>query len=33
MTGQTRNALFAFALAVPPTIVALAVWLPDSYWL
>lgn len=33
MTRQTRNTLFALALAIPPTIVALAAWLPETYWL
>ena len=33
MTRQTRNTLVAFFLALPPTVVALAVWLPETCWL
>ena len=33
MTRQTRNCLAAFALAIPPALVALVVSLPETYWL
>lgn len=32
MTRQVRNTLMAFVLAIPPTLVALAIGLPDTYW-
>jgi hypothetical protein len=33
MTRHIRNTMVAIALAMPPTLLALAVSLPQSYWL
>jgi hypothetical protein len=33
MTRQLRNTSFALFVALPPTLLALALWLPESYWL
>jgi hypothetical protein len=32
MTRLTHNTLIAFVLAIPPTLVALFVSLPETYW-
>jgi microcompartment protein CcmK/EutM len=32
MKQQVRTVVIAFILAIPPTLVALAGWLPEAYW-